>query len=390
MLDRTGFKRRRFEDLFAEMKDKAKETFGDKVNTSERSPLGIILRIFAWFLSKLWVTAEDVYNSSYINSAEGSSLDRLGPHVGITRVLDQYARGTVQLTGAAGHKLAQGFRIATEAKVYFDTTQDITFGSNGTATVRIEAVEPGQGGNVSATSINVIVNPTPDVTGVTNVVPTTGGREKMTDSEFRDLFTQSVAGGGAASIDALIGALLRISAVRAATVIQNFTNESDTAGRPPHTYQCYVLGGNDDEIAQVIFSTGAGGIESYGNIVKTVLDIGGYGHEVKFSRAQEVILQVVVTLTTNEQYPADGDERIRSAIVRYIGGEDGGSYYNGLSMGAPAVYNKLVSAVDQIEGIEDFTLKVGKNDVLEESNVTLERYQVAQITSKGIVVNRHV
>jgi uncharacterized phage protein gp47/JayE len=390
VLDRTGFKRRRFDDLFAEMNDKAKETFGDKVNTSERSPLGIILRVFAWFLSKLWVTAEDVYNSSYINSAEGSSLDRLGPHVGITRVLDQYAKGYVQLKGTPDHMLAQGFRVATETKVYFDTTEEKAIDSNGTATVSIEAVEPGQAGNVAEDAITVIVNPTPNVTSVTNMEPTTAGREKMTDSEFRDLFTLSVAGGGAATIDALISALLRINSVRAATVIENFSNEVDVAGRPPHTYQCYVLGGNDEEIAQVIFSTGAGGIESYGDVVKNVLDIGGYGHEVKFSRAEEVVMQVSVNLATNEQYPTDGDEQIRSAIVRHIGGEDGGSYYNGLSMGAPVVYKKLISAVDQIEGIEDFTLMMGKGDVLGEGNVTLERYQVAQINAMDIVVNHHV
>ncbi|AJS59503.1 baseplate J/gp47 family protein [Paenibacillus sp. IHBB 10380] len=390
MLDRTGFKRRRFDDLFAEMEDKAKETFGEKANTSERSPLGIILRIFAWFLSKLWVTAEDVYNSSYINSAEGSSLDRLGPYVGITRVLDQYAVGTVQLTGTPGRIVEDGFRLGTELQIYFDTTSRVTLDQNGTAEVAIEAVNSGQSGNVAASTITVIVNPNPDVTGVVNLDPTTGGREKMSDMEFRDLFTQSVAGGGAASIDALIGALLRIRSVRAATVIQNFNQEPDAWGRPPHTYQCYVLGGNDDEVAQAIFNTGAGGIESYGDIVKVVKDIGGYDHEVKFSRAEEVALQVSVTLIRNEQYPADGDAQIRSAIVRYIGGEDGGSYYNGLSMGAPAVYKKLVSAVNQIEGIEDFTLSIGKGNVLVEDNITLERYQVAQIRTADIEVKRHV
>jgi uncharacterized phage protein gp47/JayE len=390
VLDRTGFKRRRFDDLFAEMEDKAKETFGEKANTSERSPLGIILRIFAWFLSKLWVTAEDVYNSSYINSAEGSSLDRLGPYVGITRVLDQYAVGTVQLTGTPGRIVEEGFRLGTELQIYFDTTSRVTLDHNGTGEVGIEAVNSGQSGNVAASTITVIVNPNPDVTGVVNSDPTTGGREKMSDMEFRDLFTQSVAGGGAASIDALIGALLRIRSVRAATVIQNFNQEPDASGRPPHTYQCYVLGGNDDEVAQAIFNTGAGGIESYGDIVKVVKDIGGYDHEVKFSRAEEVALQVSVTLIRNEQYPADGDAQIRSAIVRYIGGEDGGSYYNGLSMGAPAVYKKLVSAVNQIEGIEDFTLSIGKGNVLVEDNITLERYQVAQIRTADIEVKRHV
>lgn len=390
MLDKTGFKRKRFDDLFAEVEDKAKETFGDKTNTSERSPLGIILRIFSWFLSKLWGTAEDVYNSSYINSAEGNSLDRLGPYVGISRVLDQYATGTVQFTGTPNAMIEEGFQVATETGIYFETTADATFDSAGSVSVSVMAIESGQSSNVSASSITVIVNPQPDVTGVTNLLATTSGREKMTDAEFRDLFTQSVAGGGAATIDALIGALLSVDLVRSATVIQNYLNVTDAMGRPAHSYECYVLGGSNEDVAQAIFSTGAGGIQSYGDIVNTVKDIGGYEHEVKFSRAEEVALKVSVNITRNEQYPADGDDLIRSAIVLYIGGEDGGSYYNGLSMGSPVIYKKLIGAVNKIEGIEDFTLAIGKGSTLIEGNITLERYQVAQIRTADIQVISHV
>lgn len=389
MLDKTGFKRKRFDDLFSEMEDKSKETFGDKINTSERSPLGIILRIFAWFLSKLWGTAEDVYNSGYINSAEGNSLDRLGPYVGITRVLDQYSVGTIQLIGTPGVTIAEGFQVATETQVYFETLEDATFDSSGKISVRIEAMESGQSSNVGVGTITVIVNPNPDVTGVTNLQATTSGREKMTDAEFRDYFTQSVAGGGAATVDALIGALLRVESVRSATVIQNYSSFMDASGRPPHSHQAYVLGGRDEDIAQAIFSTSAAGIESYGDIVKLVKDIGGYEHEVKFSRAEEVALKVSVDITKNEQYPANGDALIRSAIVLYIGGEDGGSYYNGLSMGSPVIYKKIIAAVNKIEGIEDFTLLIGES-VLAEGNITLERYQVAQIRTADIEVNSHV
>ncbi|MEC0092894.1 baseplate J/gp47 family protein [Paenibacillus macquariensis] len=390
MLDKTGFKRKRFDDLFGEMEDKSKETFGDKINTSERSPLGIILRIFAWFLSNLWGTAEDVYNSSYINSAEGNSLDRLGPHVGITRVLDQYSVGTILLTGTPGASILEGFQVVTETQIYFETLEDAIFDSMGKVSVPIEAIESGQSSNVASGAISVIVNPNPDVTGVTNLQPTTSGREKMTDAEFRDLFTQSVAGGGAATIDAIIGALLSVDSVRSATVIQNFSSITDASGRPPHSYQAYVLGGRDEDVAQAIFSTGAGGIESYGDIVKSVKDIGGFDHEVKFSRAEEVALKVSVDITKNEQYPANGDDLIRSAIVLYIGGEDGGSYYNGLSMGSPVVYKKIIGAVSKIDGIEDFTLKIGKNNILVEGNITLERYQVAQTRTVDIEVNSHV
>lgn len=390
MLDRTGFKRRRFQDLFEEMEDKARETFGEKVNTSERSPLGILLRLFAWFLAKIWGVAEDVYNSGYKNTATGNNLARLGPYSGVTLILEQWSRGEVVLTGTPGRTVDAGFQAATETGVYFETTEAVVIGPDGTIAALIEALEPGSRGNVAAGTITIIVNPNPDITAVTNPERTQGGREKETDAEFRDRMDQAVAGGGAASLDALRGALLRLENVRAAAVIENNTMQTDSAGRPPKSYQAYVLGGDDQAIAETIFEKGAAGIEPYGDIVVHVPDIGGYLHKVQFSRAEEVQLQISVDVTRNDSYPLDGDAQIRSALVRYVGGEDGGSYYNGLNMGAQVVYTRLISAVYSVAGVEDVSIQVGIGGALESQNVRIEPFQVAQVRAADIEVFSHV
>ncbi|WP_223068474.1 baseplate J/gp47 family protein [Paenibacillus caui] len=391
MLDKTGFKRKRFNDLLSEMESKARESFGETVNTSERSPLGIILRIFAWFLSRIWTTAEDVYNSGYISTAEGANLDRLGPFVGISRILEQYAKGKVVITGTAGHTEAAGFRVGTAGGVYFDTTEAFTIGADGTAEVAVEAIDPGQKGNAAAGAVTVVVNPNPDISGVSNPEPITGGREKETDPEFRARYEMSVAGGGAASVDALRGALLRLDGVRAASIMENNGMETDSAGRPPKSFQAYVLGGDERTIGETIFLTKSGGIETWGDIEQEVEDAAGYPHLIRFSRAEEVPVAVQIEVTRNESYPADGDEQIRKAIIRYIGGEDdAGSYYNGLSMGADVIYTRLISAVYSVEGVEDVMLSAGTQGVWNTGNLAVEPFQVAQTKASDIAVSSHV
>ncbi|AIQ61864.1 hypothetical protein PSTEL_00700 [Paenibacillus stellifer] len=391
MLDSTGFKRMRYDDLFAEMEDKAKQDYGDDTNTSKESPLGIILRDFAWFLSIIWSTAEDVYNSGYIGTATGNNLDRLGPQVGISRVLAQWATGAVTLTGTAGYTVSAGFRVATESGLTYQTVADVVL-AGGSGTVAIEALESGAGSNVAAGAITVIVNPNPDVTAVTNAAPVTGGREKETDAEFRSRFELSTAGGGAASVDALRSALLRLTGVRAATVIENTSLTTDSTGRPGKSFEAYVLGGDDQTIADTIFATKSAGVEAHGDITITVDDLAGEPHTVKFSRAAEVAIRITVDVTKGDEYPADGDAQVQSALIRYVGGSDAaGAYYNGLNMGADVIYTKLISAVYSVAGVEDVTLTVGKvAGILGSANVDIEPYEVAQAVAANVGVTSHV
>lgn len=388
MLDAKGFKRPTYAEIFAEMEAEAKAKFGDNVNMSERSVLGIMFRIVAWFLAKGWQIVEKVYYSAYVNTAEGVQLDRLGPYVGIQRKLATWATGTIQLNGTPGHTEPAGFRVETPAGVVFETVEDITLDASGVGTGEIRALEPGTIGNVAAGTITVISNPNANITSVTNPAPTAGGQNKETDQEFRERFVQSTAGGGAATIDSIRSALLRTPGVRAAVVIENNTMTTDAAGRPPKSFEAYVLGGVAEDIGQTILNTKAAGIEPYGTESVVVNDISGNPHTIRFSYAEEVQIHVRVTVRTNNQYPVDGDVQVESAIIRYIGGEDyDGQLYVGLNMGDDVIHSRIIAAVYKVAGIEDAIVELstdGMNWV--QTNVAIDQQQVAQTSHTVITV----
>jgi len=390
MLDEKGFKRKRYADLIVEMETKAREAYGETVNTSERSPLGIILRIFAWFLSKPWEKAEDVYYSAYINTAQGIQQDRLGPYVGITRIPEQFSTGSVEITGTPGYTVAEGFSVRSRAGNYFSTTAPVTLDESGHGVISVRAAVAGVRGNVATGMISEIVNPNPNVSAVTNPAATVGGREKETDTEFRERFQLSVSGGGAATLDSIRSALLRIPGVRAATVMENTSLVTDAEGRPGKSFQAYVLGGDADAVARCILETKAVGIESYGDVARTVNDLSGTPHVIKFSYAEEISISTQVNVTKNEQYPIKGDAQIRTAIIRYIGGQDAdGSLYSGLGMGDDVIYTKLISAIYKVPGVEDVDVQVATTDGYAAGNITVPGNKVAQVLHSDIEVTSH-
>ncbi|CAH1190285.1 hypothetical protein PAECIP111893_00257 [Paenibacillus plantiphilus] len=387
MLDRTGFKRQRFEDIFGSMEAKTKEVFGETTNTSERSPLGLLLRVVAWALARLWQDTEAVYNNGYINTAEGNNLDRLGPYVGVTRIMAQYATGSVVLTGSPGYIVQAGFVVAA-GDFYFETDTDAVIAPEGTATATITAMEPGQRGNFAANMITDIVNPNADVTDVTNPISTGGGREKETDQEFRDRFELSVSAGGAGTVDSIRGALLSVPSVRAAAVIENTTN-AVVNGRPPKSFEAYVLGGQPPDIGAAIFGKKAAGIESFGDEAVIVTDLSGNDHEVRFSYAETITLSVRVTVTKNASYPADGVAKIKTAMIKYVGGEDAdGQLYAGLTMGDDVIYARMIAAVLSVPGVEDTTIELSTDDgsIWEQQNIEVDQHQVAQTSAAQIEV----
>ncbi|GKU78572.1 baseplate J/gp47 family protein [Paenibacillus sp. L3-i20] len=185
MLNPNGFKRKRFADIFSEMEVKAKEVYGQQINTSERSALGILLRLVAWFLGRLWQSLEDVYYSSHVHSATGRSLDRLGANFNLSRTLAQPAKGQVTIMGTPLFTVPVGFRLKTATNMIFETLEAHTLDSNGSATVLVQAVEAGSNGNVGAGTIVTIVNPDANIVSSLNTAETYGGLDTENDPVFR-------------------------------------------------------------------------------------------------------------------------------------------------------------------------------------------------------------
>lgn len=386
MLDNKGFRRPTYDELINDMEIDARSKFGQDVNTSPRSVLGILLRIFAWFLSKVWNDTEDVYNSAYVNTAEGVQLDRLGPYVGIQRNLATWATGSIQIIGTAGFTVLSGFKVLTETEILYETVEDIILDSSGKGEGEIRAINPGTGGNVAANSITIPLNPDENIINITNPTATSGGLNKETDPEFRQRFAMSTAGGGAATIDAIRSALLRIPGVRAATVIENDTMNVDDDGRPPKSFEAFLLGGDPDVIGGTLLSTKAAGIETWGKESVVINDLSGSPHTIRFSLAEKVNIHIRAIIRTNDNYPADGDKQLVNAFVMYIGGADSDDQvYIGLNMGEEVVISRIIAGAYRVPGMVDVTVEVSTDGVTwQQGNVSIAPNQVAQ-TSYEII-----
>ncbi|WP_406945769.1 baseplate J/gp47 family protein [Halobacillus sp. SY10] len=391
MLDENGYRRKTYDEILDEMQSRARELFGEKINLTKSSPVGLFIMLMAWFLSLVWKDNEDVYHSAHPNQATGVNLDRLLPYSGITRNLAQFAEGDVTLTGTAGYTVEQGFQVTTPSDVFFETTHDITLDDQGEGTARIRALEVGRIGNVSSGEINLVVNPDANIESVVNPSPTSKGREKETDLEVRQRRDISIEGLGAATVPSIRARLLEMPDIRAATVIENYENEV-VNGQPPHSIQAFVLGGDDQVIAETIFNTKAGGIRPYGETTRLVMDESGQAHTVGFTRAIEIPIYSRITISKSAAFPSDGADRIRRTIVQFIGGEDNsGALYSGLNMGEGVIYSKLIAKVFQVEGVEDLTLEMSKDDTTYvQSNIAIGPEEVAQTDVDYIEVTLNV
>lgn len=384
-LTAAGFRRKRFRDIIIEKEARARELFGEDVNLSESSPIGLFIRVNAWEEAIVWQMAEDVYLSAFLNSATGSSLDRVVQYIGISRRQATRATGEVTFTGTNGTIIPEGFLVAADG-VRFSTDAEVEVVA-GSITIGASAVAAGSNGNVQAGVISTIVNPIAGLTAVTNAEPFTGGTEIETDSQLRDRYIRSVAIGGASTVDSIRASLVNTVGVIDALVIPNFLDVPDGEGRPPKSFESYVYGGEAGDIARTIFNSAAAGIQPYGTETEIVEDSSGQPHSIGFTYVAEVDIEVNIDPTTNAYFPADGEEQIVSAIVEYIGGlDEDGQMYSGLSMGQDVVFTRILKAALSIEGVTDVDAQIGivGGGSMAAANIPIDITEIARVSYDNI------
>lgn len=387
-LDKNGFKRKSYSDLVDSMSAKAKEKFGADANTSERSVLGIIIRIMAWFFSLLWQDTEDVYHSAYRKTAEGVQLDMLLPYAGITRNLADFAYGQIEITGTPNHFIESGFLVSTNNDIFFETIFDLTLDSEGKGTVDIVALEIGPIGNVGASTITQIVNPDANIISVSNPSKTNGGRNKETDAEARERADNTVEGLGSATTAAIRTNLLKKPNIRSAKIIENFSDEVDQYGTPPRAIQAFILGGSDEEIAKAIHEKKAGGIQPYGTTYVDILDLSGDIKQIGFTRAEEINIFIKANIVTNSLFNLNGIDQVKTALIKYVGGTDvSNNIYSGLNMGDDVIVSRLIARTYSVDGIEDVNIEVSTDGInYNDVNIEIALQEVAQTHFNNIEV----
>lgn len=382
-----GFHRPTYVELLNAIEYKARELFGERANLTVRSPLGIFLRIFAWMLNILFSLMEDVYNSRFVDTAVGTSLYNLGRAIGLSLLPAQKASGYITFTGAAGTAIPSGFLVKTVAGYQYAVLVDGRIGANGTVVLPVQAVGTGADYNADAGTVKEIVNPLDGVSSCVNASAMTGGRWRESDEEFRDRYYKSVDFAGGVNADAIAGEILQnVEGVYSAICYENDSDEVDALGLPPHSFEVVAYGGLDEEVAKAIFRRKAGGIQTYGGKSIVVVAQNGQSYTIHFSRPTTIPIFVkVYDLETDSNFPWDGESRIKSALISFIGGDVQG----GLPIGMDVLYMALPGAILSVPGVVDFSLSIGTSaTALSTSNITIGTRQKAVTDTSSITIVR--
>ena len=386
-LDSTGFRRKRYIDVFTTMQANAQGIFGANVNTSENSPLGMFMKVIAFAIGTLWQVAEDIYFSAYKDTATGIQLDRVCQYIGITRKPADRATGSVIFTGTAGTVIPANTIVKAD-EILFWTLTVVTVGVDGTVSANIMALEAGVIGNVQPGTINALFKTVSGVSAVINTLATSGGDEAESDDELRTRFDQSISAGGSSTTSSIEAHIYAVQDVVDVDVTENETMTT-VDSVPPKAISCFVYGGIDADIGQAIFETKAAGIQAYGSTVVTVTDAKGIGHQIGFSRPTVIPIYVNVTLTKDMAvFPLNGATTIETAIIKYIGGLAADSVeYNGLGVGDDVIYTKIIGLCHSVSGVTDVDVAISTNNVtFITDNIAITSKQVALTDVAKVVI----
>lgn len=285
--------------------------------------------------------------------ASGNNLDLFGERKGVYRKTNVPTVAVVSITGVNGTIILSGASFTCSANDEEFLTQYQVEISDGVAQVAVSSV------NYGVVCPSNTLSLTSDISGVataTNVSSGVIGYETETDADFRERI-QLVGTEQTHIKDGLYFALLDLTGVSFAYVVDNNTDSIIHGEVPARYFSPIVIGGNSIEIAQVVFNFMQNGNPSYGDTYRDVLSERGVTYRANFTRATEQSVTAVITLTTNSEFDAfSGEGTIVDNVVTYI---------NSLGI-ADTLYIQRAEALCFIKGVTSvsMTLDGGVVDIV--------------------------
>ena len=380
-----GYHRPTYDEILATKIQKAKDLFGENIETDEKTPLGKFIRIGAYDLAKAYEDIENVYYARFPNSATGTSLDRLCVFAGITRNPATQAIHKIKVYGEAETDIGIGELVVSSGEITFYSANEYTIPTSGSVEVEVECTEAGEIGNVK--SITEIVNPTAEISHIEYIGISEAGEDEEPDVELRKRFSAAVEGAGSSNINAIRAALLRVPTVTSVGIIVNDTDATKD-GRPARSFECYVYGGvgYEQDIAEAIFDKCPIGIKtcstSENPVTVTLNDDGGHEHTIYFSHTETVAVYVSMKIVTDAKFEGDeGIKQVKNAITTYI---------DSLGVGADVVLSTLYGHIHSVVGVVEVKeLKLSTDGTTyNAANITIGEYQVADTDASKVGVTK--
>ncbi|QKN87328.1 baseplate J-like protein [Yersinia phage vB_YenM_636] len=347
----NGFKRVRYPELRAEIAQNWNEAITG-LSTDPRTVAGRIVSQQADLIDDLTGTLQMILKSFSPYDAQGAQLSRLAPLMNRRR-LDAWF-GTVILTVTAdanGCRIPAGSLVSNpnngEAKV--KTTRDVVVPPNGSAKVPAETLTQNSV-EMPAGSMTKIETQVYGWASVTNELAGSVGRPREIDGSLRmRMLSTSAATNG--TTEGIYTAISSLDGVTYCVVLDNRKDETNALGMPPHSVLAIVEGGDPQEIGLMygVRST-AGGVDltepkhipdATFESVQVVNPANRQKETVSFIRPSNKEVKVKVVANTYDDFPLDGKDLIKSALIEFVNGWDMGK-----TLFASRLYTPINNAVN--------------------------------------------
>lgn len=282
------------------------------------------------------------------NQAEGIWLDYICALNNITRYVATQSTIPITVNGTPGTTKNAGELIIVDEATdeYYINENPIALDINGTTNTTFKATNYGP---ITALSTSSFAIKTPSI-GITSVEYNTDGRAVVgrnteTDEELRARRENNLYKTATSTLNSIKSEVSDLLDVQAVQVYENDTN-STVDSIPAKSFEVVVLGGNDNEIANIIFAKKPAGIQAYGSTTIPIVD-GLTTVNIGFTRPTNIPVELRITFTSSETQPDEWKSQVKDALVSKFNEE--------FNVGDDVYVYKLYSVLNSFPEIIDVT-----------------------------------
>lgn len=372
-LTTTGFYAPSYDEILDSVEDFFIKNIGQDIVLTSNSNFGIMARMIARYTRAVWEQMQLTYYSSFISSATDASLDYIGGTMGLRRKVDTPSFAKIKITTTSEYLVQADEQFMTDDGYEFTLLNDVTTTLHNDDTWYgigwVQCDQTGADTNVGANTITIETNPDENVVSVTNLEKAAGGEDYEDDMTYRQRLRDENAARPGSTEAGIRSAIMNVSGVRQVNIVDNPNQSTDEYGNLPNSVHIYVLGGIKEDIANTLADYVAAGAKLVGGEVVKTQDATGNWRNIAFDYAKEKKVYINLDISTDESWNTDsGVDDVKQSLADYI---------NDLRMGDPVYITRLYSAVYDIEGISDATLKIGLDSQnLKDENITNQAFEV--------------
>lgn len=319
-------------DVLAGVQSDINGAFGGKLTAALNTPQGQLASSTAAIIGNTNDTFAEFVNQVDPDTNDGFMQDAIARIYFLNRSPGAPTVVTCTCVGALGTVIAIGAQAADENGNRYICTDGGTIPVGGTISLTFENIVNGPI-PCPANNLNIIYQAIPGWDTINNPAPGIAGQNVETAAAFRVRRQQSVALNAHGSLPSIYSAVFDLPNVIDVFAYENDSDSIITVGATavslvPHSLYVAVVGGDDDAVANAIWTKKDVGCDYNGNTSVVVTDPSGYSpplptYTVKFERPTALPIKFAVQIATSTSLPANIVALTQAAIIAAFNGVDG-------------------------------------------------------------------